>query len=136
MADFGKGEFSRMPPPGPDAQAATLWRLTVDPELPLQGVECRDELDEAWLKLAESIPQGKHVDTEESLQVVADFWIQEDEDWGLFHPRSYPCFDPYVCAVAALACRGGYSPRKLSADALKFLDPGLVPPNADSPRSA
>ncbi|MFI1028604.1 hypothetical protein [Streptomyces sp. NPDC020951] len=114
------------PPPSSDIQATVLWKLAVEPSLPLPDTRRADDFAEAWLRLSVSIPAQRHADTETSLQSLADFWIQEDEEWDLFIPRSYPCFDPYVCAAAALACRGGYRPSRLSATARLFLDPGLT----------
>ncbi|MQS36195.1 hypothetical protein [Streptomyces katsurahamanus] len=96
-------------------------------EAPLPGPESDDDIDRAWLRLAVSIPRKDHRRTEESLQTLADFWILEDEEWDVFALRGYPCFDPCVCAAAALARRDGYRPRELTHDARRFLDPGLAP---------
>ncbi|MFH9399253.1 hypothetical protein ACH4JS_05625 [Streptomyces sp. NPDC017638] len=94
---------------------------------PMAGPGRVDEADKAWLTLATAIPRSDHARCEESLQTLADFWTEEDEEWDLFEPRGYPCFDPWVCAAAALARESGYRPRGLSRDARRFLDPGLAP---------
>ncbi|MER5846897.1 hypothetical protein ABT126_07465 [Streptomyces sp. NPDC002012] len=110
-----------------DIHGSALWKLAVDRNLELEEDGQLDALDSAWVKLAKSITGGDHIRTEESLQLLAEYWIEEDEDWDVFHPRSYPCFDPYICAGAALARRNGYRPHNLSQDVQKFLDPGLAP---------
>ncbi|MFF0451357.1 hypothetical protein ACFYT4_34170 [Streptomyces sp. NPDC004609] len=91
------------------------------------GPQPADAVDGAWLGLAVSIPRKDHRGTEASLRTLAEFWIAEDEEWDLFLLRGYPCFDPCVCAAAALARQGGYRPRELTRDALAFLGPGLAP---------
>jgi hypothetical protein len=85
-----------------------------------------DDSDSPWLTLCDSIPEDDFSRTEEALRSLADFWILEDEEWDTFHPRSFPSFEPEVCAAAALAKRRGYAPRNLPDDALRFLDPGLA----------
>jgi hypothetical protein len=95
--------------------------------VPMAGPGHPDRADEAWLLLAAAISRSDHARCEESLQALADFWTEEDEEWDVFEPRGYPCFDPWVCAAAALAREGGYRPRDLSGDARRFLDPGLAP---------
>src|SRR5206468_3997897 len=61
-----------------------------------------------------------------ALSELARFWMLEDEEWDRFHPRSYPDFEPEVCAAARLARRRGYVPAHLDPEAARFLEPGLA----------
>jgi len=85
--------------------------------------------DNAWLQLSQSIPSQDHNVTENCLKTIADFWIMESEDdWSRFHLRSYPDFELYPCAVAALARHYGFTPSSLTSDQYKFLEAGLSIP--------
>jgi len=112
-------------PPRAPLSMRVVWRLAAggpgDP-----GADPSDEVDEAWLTLLSSVPAADHGRTEAALRSLAEFWMEEDEDWRRFHPRSYPDFQSDVCAAAQLARRRGYAPRDLDEDALEYLEPGLV----------
>ncbi|GGZ33458.1 hypothetical protein GCM10010387_29510 [Streptomyces inusitatus] len=115
------------PPSGPQPPSRTVvWQLALGSGAPLDTEANPDELEKTWLSLLASIPLREHERTEAALKTLVDFWTLEDEQWDLFEPHGYPCFDPHVCAVVALAYRHGYRPRALTDDARRFLDPGLA----------
>jgi hypothetical protein len=94
-----------------------------------QSEETSDEEDNAWLQLATSIPAQEHQKTEESLKVIANFWMGEDDgDWMNFHPRSYPDFHTPACVAAALARHHGFIPTSLTPEQYSFLEAGLAEP--------
>lgn len=86
-----------------------------------------DDADAPWMTLLDSIPAGDFGRTEASLRELAEFWILEDEEWEVFEARSYPVFEPEVCAVAAVARHRGYRTEHLPDDVMRFLEPGLAP---------
>ncbi|MFI9460367.1 hypothetical protein [Streptomyces xiamenensis] len=109
---------------GQSLPGAVVWSMVVGADSPVLP-ECVDEVDEAWVRLAVGARCGDHGQTEASLRKLCEFWMMEDEEWDLFEPRSYPCFDPYLCAAVLLARHGGYQPKHLSAEIRCFLGPGL-----------
>jgi hypothetical protein len=117
-------------PPGEFGTPArqTVWLLATGQHDGSVVLSATDESDQPWVTLASSVPAGEFGRTETALRSLADFWILEDEDWDVFEPRSYPSFEPEVCAAAAVARHHGYVPDLLPADTLRFLEPGLARP--------
>ena len=94
------------------------------------GTPPDDPLDAAWTALTHSVPAAEHPVTDRALRTIADFWLEEDDDWEVFHPGFHPDFDPELNAAVALARRSGWQPQSWPDDALRFVDAGLAP--ADS----
>lgn len=108
---------------------ATCWpRLPADvaSEAPRHAAP-DGSVESAWAALVHSVPAADHATTGRALRRIADFWLDEDEDWDEFHPHSYPDFEPEPNAAAALAARSGWQPEDWPADAVRFLEAGLAP---------
>ncbi len=91
-----------------------------------------NEEDNAWLNLAKSIPSQHHNQTEDALREIANFWIAEDDsEWMNFHPRSYPDFETFACAIAAIARYYGFTPISLTESEYNFLEAGLAIPEPE-----
>lgn len=106
--------------------ATALWQIAVAPGNP-GDLPDRDDFDCAWRDLVDAVPARDYDRVEKALNEVSSFWMLEGEgDWELFHPGYAPDFEPEVCAVAAIAVRGGYRPRSMDIDVLRFLEPGLA----------
>ena len=91
------------------------------------GTPPDDPLDAAWTALTHSFPAAEHPVTDRALRTIADFWLEEDDDWEVFHPGFHPDFDPELNAAVALARRSGWQPQSWPDDALRFVDAGLAP---------
>lgn len=111
--------------PAPDSgslRRRALWALAGGkpvPEGPFRQV------DEPWADLLAALPAADQRRVSRDLRMLADFWIGEDEGWNEFLPRSYPSFEPEVCAAAAIARRRGLMVTDVPDDVLLFLEPGL-----------
>lgn len=90
--------------------------------------EAHDAPGEAWRLLALSIPASEHTMTGQALAVLADEWVEVCPDWQDYSYRTFPSFDPAMCAAAALATRQGYQGEGLSVMQRTVLEPGLVQP--------
>lgn len=104
-----------------------LWRLLTGASASDLPEAADDDYDDAWLRLASSIPAHDHDSTEDALKTIAEFWIEETEgDWLTFHVRSFPDFDTPSCVAAALARRAGFIPTAFSSEQYQFLEAGLA----------
>jgi hypothetical protein len=109
-------------PAGGPLPRRAVWALAAGTPLDPDPV---DDVDRPWTELADAVPIGDHKQASRALRDLADFWIGEDEDWNTFAPRSYPSFEPEVCAAAAIARRHGITPAEVPDDVMLFLEPGL-----------
>ncbi len=109
------------------ADLVTWMLISNKPNINLS--ESRDEYSDAWLKLARSIPNKDHKTTEESLKIIANFWMKETGgDWNNFYYGRYPVFETPICAVAALARHQDFAPMSLTSIQYSFLEAGLAQP--------
>lgn len=120
--------------PGTRPGDVVWWLATCGPQGPAVRVSeasphtAPDEsVDSAWAALVHSVPAGDRITTGRALRRIADFWLDEDEDWEDFHPHSSPDFEPELNAAVALAARGGWQPTDWPPDAVRFLEAGLAP---------
>jgi hypothetical protein len=108
-----------------ESDLVTWMLLTGKPLSTIPKLE--DERRNPWLRLARSIPSQDHETTEESLKIIADFWIEETGgDWNNFYYGRYPVFETPICAVAALARHQGFVPTSLNSEQYRFLEAGLA----------
>ena len=110
-------------PPSGRSQEIGFWRLVgIKTDEHLRD----DEEIEAWETLKVSGPSGQHDKTEAALRFLADWWMDFDEGWEDYYPGTYPLFEPFVCASAAVARRHGFIPTRMDPDQLIYLDAGLL----------
>ncbi|AKJ02883.1 hypothetical protein ATI61_11372 [Archangium gephyra] len=110
-----------------DLQTEVIWHLLgKSPSVP--EVEDQDDPEaRAWLRLARSIPQADHKQTEAALKAISRFWMEELGDtWDHYEVDAYPAFHAPACAAAAIARHHGYTPMKLPPASYRFLEPGLA----------
>lgn len=128
----GEWEFLKVLPDKPinSQQAAdqVTWMLITGK--PVSTIpESQHEYNNPWLRLARSVPAQDHKTTEESLKLIADFWMEETGgDWNNFCYGRYPVFETPICAVAALARHQGFVPTSLTSAQYSFLEAGLAEP--------
>ncbi len=126
----GEWEFLKVLPDTPvdsqqEADQVTWLLITGKPVTTLS--ESQYEYSDPWLSLAQSVPAQDHETTEESLKLIADFWMEETGgDWNNFYYGRYPVFETPICAVAALARHQGFIPTSLTSKQYSFLEAGLA----------
>lgn len=132
----GEWEFIKVLPDKPintqqNADKVT-WMLITDK--PVSAIiQPQYEYSDPWLMLAQSLPAKDHKTTEESLKLIADFWMEETGgDWNNFSYGRYPVFETPICAVAALARHQGFVPTCLTSSQYSFLEAGLAEPEPPS----
>jgi hypothetical protein len=121
------GRLPEAPEPGHDPGHVVWWVAGRRQGRPTDPAgEPKDHVNTAWTMLARSIPAREHPATGRALRTIADFWMNEDEDWESFHPGYYPEFEPELNAAATLARRLGWEPVDWPPDTLRFLEPALA----------
>jgi len=104
------------------------WKLIIGNPV-YEVPEFQDEYSAAWLKLARSVPAQDDKTTEESMKLIADFWMEETGgEWNNFYFGRYPVFETPICAVAALARHQGFVPTSLTLEQYSFLEAGFAIP--------
>ena len=129
----GEWEFIKVLPAKPvnsqQLSERVLWTLVGGKPIPDLSKIGTDDEDNAWLRLAESIPAQENDQTEAALKAIADFWMAEiGDEWMNFEPGNYPDFHPQACAVAAIARHYDFTPTSLTPDQYRFLEAGLAIP--------
>lgn len=132
----GEWEFIKVVPDKPIytqqyADKVTWMLITGKPVSEI--MQPKDEYSDAWLMLAQSLPAKDYKTTEESLKLIADFWMEETGgDWNNFYYGRYPVFETPICAMAALARHQGFIPTSLTSEQYSFLEAGLAEPEPPS----
>lgn len=121
-------------PPTRQLVDLALWRVIGADLEPAEEALLEEAGEEpsrrAWRDLAVAIPGRDAERALGALSALADDWLASIEgEWEAYDYRAFPCFDPALCAAAALARRAlgalpvdGLTPARRAA-----LDPGSAP---------